>query len=283
MSVDATASPDARSGVILLRLPSWPATSGISRSIDAITAELADRGLTMVVHQAATGGSLRDVLDALSPDLVMTDAPLGPTDVEILRGERIAHMSLGIFDTSAPEVTLALWQAGHTQVSTLARLGHRHLVYVGHGEAMRRPFVMRRLGGARAAVSELAMAPIELREPPMDAEAIAADMGDWDNRVTGAVCYNDEVAALVVRAARIAGRSVPESLSVIGADDLPDAIETQPQITTVYTDLEVVARDYADAMCAKIGLPVPARESDERLSKLIQRGTIARAATASRG
>ena len=277
MGVEPSEPSGDRRGVIVLRLPSWPATVGISRAIDAITAELASRGLTMVVQQAAAGGSMRDLVDALSPALIVTDTTLGPADAELLRAERIPYMSLGIYDRDAPEVTLALWQVGHSQVSTLAKLGHRHLAYVAHSEEARRPFVMRRFGGAKAAASELGLATIALREPATDAESVAVDMRSWDPRVTGVLCYNDEVAAAVIAAARLAGRSVPDELSVIGADDLPPAQSTLPRITTVFTDIEVVAKDYADAMCAKIGLDAPPRPPGETLTKVVTRDSIARA------
>jgi LacI family transcriptional regulator len=53
------------------------------------------------------------------------------------------------------------------------------------------------------------------------------------SRPTGVVCYNDLVAAGVLRAAHAAGLEVPRDLSVVGFDDVPLARMVEPALTTV--------------------------------------------------
>jgi DNA-binding LacI/PurR family transcriptional regulator len=63
-----------------------------------------------------------------------------------------------------------------------------------------------------------------------------------DRSVTAILCGNDDIALGVLRAAREAGRPVPESLSVIGFDDAPQSAYVAPTLTTVRLDFEGLGR-----------------------------------------
>jgi DNA-binding LacI/PurR family transcriptional regulator len=63
-----------------------------------------------------------------------------------------------------------------------------------------------------------------------------------DRSVTAILCGNDDVALGVLRAAREAGRRVPQDLSVIGFDDAPSSAYLQPALTTIRLDFEGLGR-----------------------------------------
>lgn len=63
-----------------------------------------------------------------------------------------------------------------------------------------------------------------------------------DPGVTAILCGNDDVALGVLRAAREAGRRVPEELSVVGFDDAPQSAYLSPALTTVRLDFEGLGR-----------------------------------------
>lgn len=50
---------------------------------------------------------------------------------------------------------------------------------------------------------------------------------------TAILCSNDLTAMGAIRSLKQAGLRVPEDVSVVGADDIPFAALTQPQLTTV--------------------------------------------------
>ena len=59
---------------------------------------------------------------------------------------------------------------------------------------------------------------------------------------TAILCSNDLTAMGAIRALKLAGRRVPEDVSVVGADDIPFAELTQPQLTTVKMPRERLGR-----------------------------------------
>jgi GntR family transcriptional regulator of arabinose operon len=54
-----------------------------------------------------------------------------------------------------------------------------------------------------------------------------------EQRPTAFVCYNDELAVLLLEAARQTGLSVPDDLSIIGFDDSTLATATEVKLTTL--------------------------------------------------
>ena len=54
-----------------------------------------------------------------------------------------------------------------------------------------------------------------------------------DKSVTAIFVGNDQMALGVLRAIQEAGRSVPDDISVVGFDDIPDAAFYAPPLTTV--------------------------------------------------
>ncbi|MBT2234513.1 LacI family DNA-binding transcriptional regulator [Nonomuraea sp. NEAU-A123] len=63
-----------------------------------------------------------------------------------------------------------------------------------------------------------------------------------DPSVTAVFVGNDQMALGVLRAMREAGRRVPEEVSVIGFDDIPEAAYYWPPLTTVRQDFREVGR-----------------------------------------
>ncbi|MFC3741649.1 LacI family DNA-binding transcriptional regulator [Paractinoplanes deccanensis] len=63
-----------------------------------------------------------------------------------------------------------------------------------------------------------------------------------DPRVTAIFCANDRIALGVLRALHEAGRRVPEDVSIVGFDDMPDAGYFLPPLTTVRQDFGELGR-----------------------------------------
>ncbi|MFC4063638.1 LacI family DNA-binding transcriptional regulator [Actinoplanes subglobosus] len=61
----------------------------------------------------------------------------------------------------------------------------------------------------------------------------------------GVVAANDNMAAGALRVLREAGRTVPGDVAVVGFDDLPVAVHTDPKLTTVHQPVQALGRDAA--------------------------------------
>jgi DNA-binding LacI/PurR family transcriptional regulator len=57
-----------------------------------------------------------------------------------------------------------------------------------------------------------------------------------DPKATAVVCYNDLLAIGVLQAAVEVGKRVPEELSIVGFDDIPEVTRFHPYLTTVHVD-----------------------------------------------
>jgi LacI family transcriptional regulator len=89
------------------------------------------------------------------------------------------------------------------------------------------------------------------------------------------VCGNDVVAYGALNAARELGRRVPEDVSVVGFDDLPEAGWPLLQLTTVSFDLDAMARRAAGLLVTRIEEGPGAPFRHERFpSRLVERATL---------
>lgn len=101
-----------------------------------------------------------------------------------------------------------------------------------------------------------------------------------DAGVTGIICGSDQLALGAVRAARRAGKAVPEDLSVVGFDDSALMTCTAPPLTTVRQPIEAMGRAVVAMLVNQIdGVPV---SPDELLfePELVVRGSTARVSPA---
>ncbi len=109
----------------------------------------------------------------------------------------------------------------------------------------------RRLLGWRDALGPAGIEPVVVScavsaEDP--AFAAVADLLAGPDRPTGLLCFSDAMAAGALRAARAAGLDVPGELSIVGFDDSPLALRTDPPLTTVRQDAVEKGRAAAAAL-----------------------------------
>ncbi|HLI00745.1 MAG TPA: LacI family DNA-binding transcriptional regulator [Acidimicrobiales bacterium] len=74
-----------------------------------------------------------------------------------------------------------------------------------------------------------------------------------DLELTAVFAANDQMALGVLRALAEAGRRVPEDVSVVGFDDVPDAAYFSPPLTTVRQDLRALAQAAVALVLAELG------------------------------
>ena len=148
--------------------------------------------------------------------------------------------SLRLGDVSA--VAVDQFRAAKSLTEYLISLGHREVHHVS-GPADSSDAI-ERIRGWRAALAEHGLAAPE----PL--------AGDWTPdggfraglelaalAPTAVFASNDQTAMGVVHAFRTKGLRVPDDVSVVGFDDIPEAEHFQPALTTVRQDFRALGRD----------------------------------------
>ena len=153
--------------------------------------------------------------------------------------ERLSHSTVPVVlvnDTIAgsglPTVTTAHRHGARMATEHLVALGHRRIAHIG-APADQAAAAQRRLGVRDA------MRAAGLEDPVLAVGDGGVEGGARAVRplieagVTGIVAYNDLTAIGALRALRRARVAVPETMSVIGFDDIDLAAWTDPPLTTV--------------------------------------------------
>ncbi len=85
--------------------------------------------------------------------------------------------------------------------------------------------------------------------------AAARRLLDGGARFTALVVGNDQMAFGAIRALRDSGRRVPEDVSVVGFDDIPEAAYYEPPLTTVRQDFDALGRQSVEYLVGLIDRP----------------------------
>ncbi|QXG76039.1 LacI family DNA-binding transcriptional regulator [Modestobacter sp. L9-4] len=144
-----------------------------------------------------------------------------------------------------PSVGATNWAGGLAATEHLVELGHRRIAVVGGPQAYL--CSRARIDGYRAALERAGIAV----DPALVVHGTFRHQGGYDQAKallalpdppTAVFAGSDEQAFGVMEAARQAGLSVPDDLSVVGFDDLPMARWSSPPLTTVRQPLADMGR-----------------------------------------
>ena len=154
----------------------------------------------------------------------------------------IDHAGAGI---SSNTVKATNWQGSFEAVTYLADLGHQRIGFVQG--VMTVDSAQERLAGYKAALAEHGLA--------MDTTLIQPGDFDWQSGYeathsflamshppTAVIASSDVCAFGVMEGFLEKGLRVPEDVSVIGFDDIPEATTVRPSLTTVRQDLRQMGR-----------------------------------------
>jgi LacI family transcriptional regulator len=168
-------------------------------------------------------------------------------------------------------------------------LAGRHLLAAGHHRlALVAPgvdqpgVIQQRYDGFRAALAEAGLPPEQLTlidcEPFFDdGVALGAELAGRDDRPTGIFATADIIAIGLLKGLLDAGLSVPEDVSLVGFDDLPEARYVRPSLTTVHQDIPAKAEAAVATLLGMIdGTPVSGTVCLD--VELAERGSVARPA-----
>jgi LacI family transcriptional regulator len=192
----------------------------IRSALNSLTSRLVD-GLILITP--VFGVSYAELLKlAGGTPFVMIDTPLG---------------------AEAPSVVIDQQHGGHLATQHLIDLGHRAICEISgplnwHGAVARHE-------SWRATLYAAGLHPGPSVEGDWTARggyAAAMRLLESGAEFTGLVVGNDQMALGAMRALRERGLRVPEDVSVVGFDDIPEAVCFEPPLTTVRQDFDALGR-----------------------------------------
>jgi DNA-binding LacI/PurR family transcriptional regulator len=235
-----------------------PATTdfGPTSSLHAIERAVRDAGYhPLITSTPIEADAVRASLEFLLDQSIEALVVIAPYRV-VLDELRDLHGDLPIVALQTGESADAS-AAGIDQVAG-ARLAVRHLIELGHRR-------IQQLAGPDAFIEAA------VRRRAVDDELQAHGIpnlptltGDWsadsgyaagallDRTATAVVCGNDQMALGLIHALSDLGRRVPQGISVVGFDDIPESAHSLPPLTTVHQDFEEVGRRAVHALVARL-------------------------------
>lgn len=143
----------------------------------------------------------------------------------------------------------------------LIRLGHARIAFVG-GNLAHSATSARRAGFA-AAMKRHGLSPDVMVRCPLNrragAEAITGLL-DRPDPPTAALCFNDEVAFGVMLGLEARGLRAGRDMAVTGFDDMPEAAQSRPALTTVATSARQIGQEAARLLLRRLADPQGAME-----------------------
>lgn len=182
--------------------------------------------------------------------------------------------------SGTPSIGTTDWAGGYAAAVHLATLGHRHIaVIAGTGDYR---YSRARVDGFRAGLEQagiqLADRHIHTAEWNRDSAAdVAARVLRSAAAPTAIFACSDEMALGAYRAAGELGVSIPDKLSVVGFDDLPESAWVVPALTTVRQPIEEMAAAAMRMLLRIRGGAAHASGREELATELVVRGSTATA------
>jgi DNA-binding LacI/PurR family transcriptional regulator len=155
-------------------------------------------------------------------------------------------------ETGVPVVAVDQADGAGLATRHLLELGHRTVWHIaGPSDWLE---AEQRIAGWRAALEEARVHPPEPLRGDWSARSgyeLADALAD-DTDVTAIFVANDPMALGVLRRLHEAGRSIPDDVSVVGFDDVPEAAYFTPPLTTVRQDFLQVGRTSVELLLREI-------------------------------
>ncbi|MFD7812145.1 LacI family DNA-binding transcriptional regulator [Streptomyces sp. NPDC059785] len=268
-------------GVITFSL----STTGNVRTLEAIANSAAHQGYAVTLLPVAipTQAEVRGAFSRLEE--LAVDAVIVIMEVHLLDAATVTlppHVQVVVVDSDADShyTVVDTDQAGGTRTAVrhLLGLGHETVWHLGGPEDSYA--AQRRTDAWRAALAEAGRPAPPLFRGDWSAESgyLAGRELAAHDECTAVFAANDQMALGLLRALHERGRRVPEDVSVIGFDDIPEATVFIPPLTTVHQDFAEVGR-----LCVEAVLRKMRQEGPERGSTLVPTRLVVRDSTAPPG
>lgn len=256
-------------------------TGYIGEIIRGIDAELTLRGIDLILYTThRTASKEANYVANLATGMVdglLLVLPRNPADYVGTLTRRnfpfvlIDHQGTG---QDCPAVGATNWQGAYEATEYLIKLGHRRIGFITG--SMDLGCAQDRLAGYRAALRtyHIPEDPKLIYEGTFfqpDGYAGASAFLDLPDPPTAIFASNDVMAMGAMDAIRNRGLRIPDDISVLGFDDIPQASLVRPALTTVQQPLEKMGRLAAQMLLDLLENPAQKVERIELPTKLIIR------------
>lgn len=254
------------------------ATVGNSRMLQATAEAAADRGYALTVVTAADG--VEAAFARLADQGVDGALVLNEASALVPAATLPPELHLVVVDAPAGAGAAVV----HSDHAAGAQAATRHLLDLGHETVHH---LAGPAGSFAAAERERGW-----REALADAGAVPPPVvrGDWSAEsgfaagaalgATAVFCANDQMALGLLRAVAESGRAVPSDVSVVGFDDIPEAANFLPPLTTVRQDFPALAQRAVTALIAVV--EADGTTTDPAAPAVVPTRLVERASTARR-
>ena len=215
-------------------------------------------------HRGVAGWE-RSYLSRLSGTLTDGTILVTPTVVEVGGAQPVVAVDPHVGGTNVPTVDSQNFEGAVAATEHLIALGHRRIGFLAGRPDLES--ARRREAGYRAALEAAGIAfdPALVRVGGFReelAEAPAREFLTMPDRPTAVFAANDNSAVQMMRTAAELGFRVPDDLSVVGFDNIPDSALTDPPMTTVDQSVQDLGHAAMEILIDLIRHPERARESD---------------------
>ncbi|MHA7240959.1 LacI family DNA-binding transcriptional regulator [Arthrobacter sp. TMS1-12-1] len=260
---------------------------GPAATLQAVDSAAREAGYAVdVAHlDDVDGGSIRSALDRLLAhrvDGLVILAPQARTFGEIDRLSITLPFVTVHSARARDDHRLSVDQSGGAVLATrhLLHLGHRRIAHIAGPDGWFETDA--RVRGYRSEMEAWGLAPEPLLSGTWTAEsgyraglALVEDPG-----ITAVFSSNDQMALGLMHAFREQGRRVPEDLSVVGFDDVPEAAHYCPPLTTVRQDFPELGRRCVARLLGLIGEPAAPMTGPDGAAADVRPELVIRASTA---
>lgn len=264
-------------------------TSWSGAVLHGVEAAAHDAGLEVVVsagpNRTRAGRPERGWLDKLtargSSGVLFNLAELTSSQYGWLDQHRIPYVLIDPVLEPPPGVVsvgAANWQGGVTATEHLLALGHERIAIVaGH---QRKMCSSARVAGYRSALAAagIRQRPEYVRHAGFDESAAHSrtlELLDLPEPPTAVFACSDRLALGVYEALAEQGLRVPDDISVVGFDDLPEARWTTPALTTVRQPLSEMAATALRLLVRMMEGDRPESTRTELSTRLVERASTA--------
>jgi len=206
------------------------ATSDEPRAVEESLDFLMARSIEALVLMAPTR-MVVDVVDALKPPVPIA---------YLLTGDERAPWSVSVHQQQGVDL----------MVDHLVGLGHTRIQHIRGPESSIEAELRAEEFGQQIRARRLVELPILTGDWTAQSGFDACEQ--VDPAATAIFCGNDQMAIGLIHAAVNKGMRVPEDVTVVGFDDIPEAVHTLPPLTTVRQDFGAVARLAVKALVAAL-------------------------------
>lgn len=255
------------------------------RIVDGITQELEESNARAVVITDQTADSF---LSLVHQDNIQGFIGVGQVSPQVLQEVGRLQVPIVLIDHEEPLVKASELFADNRECSSqlthhLISLGHRFIYFVGNTDYSLS--FLSRWKGYKDAMEEAGLEvpkqhPLtglqgETRvEHTEQVRSILEDMKGQEEFPTALVCANDAIATCTVSALRSMNIGVPDQVSITGFDNIEDAFLSEPRLTTVNVEKELMGKRAVQVLFNHMNHPEFPKETIYMSASIIYRDSI---------